>query len=178
MYFIWAVLLIVANLAAWLSNALTVPGNWLIVAFTACFAWFFPGDGDYGITWSTIAVLAGIAAMGEVIEFAAGAAVAGKRGGSRRGMALAIAGTLVGSTAGAFVALPIPVVGPVIGAIVGGAGGAFVGAWLGESWKGKPLKEGYHVATGAMIGRLLGTAGKLIVGATMVVIVAIDGLIV
>jgi uncharacterized protein len=173
-YFFWAVVLILANLAAWLSNALTVPGNWLIVAFTACFAWFLPGDGEYGITWTTVAVLAGIAAIGEVIEFAAGAAVAGKRGGSRRAMALAIAGTLIGSIAGAFVALPIPVVGPVIGAIGGGAVGAFVGAWLGESWKGKPLKEGYHIATGAMIGRLLGTAGKLIVGATMVVIAAID----
>lgn len=177
MYFFWAVVLILANAASWLSNAVAAPGNWLIVAFTACFAWFFPGDTERGITWTTVVVLAGIAAIGEAIEFAAGAAVAGKRGGSRRGMALAIAGTLIGSIAGAFVTLPIPIVGPIIGAIGGGAAGAFAGAWLGEYWKGKPLKEGYHIATGAMLGRLLGTAGKLIVGATMVVIAAIDALV-
>lgn len=177
MYFVWAVVLILANVAAWLSNAVTAPGNWLIVAFTALFAWFFPGDGDRGITWTTVAVLAGIAAIGEIIEFAAGAAVAGKRGGSRRGMALAVAGTLIGSIAGAFVALPIPIAGPVIGAIGGGAAGAFVGAWIGEYWKGKPLKEGYHIATGAMLGRLLGTAGKLVVGVIMVVIAAVDAIV-
>jgi len=176
-YYFWAVTLILANAISWLSNALSAPGNWLIVAFTALFAWFFPSDGDRGISWTTVGVLAGIAAIGEAIEFAAGAAVAGKRGGSRRGMALAVAGTLIGSIAGAFVTLPIPIVGPVIGAIAGGAAGAFAGAWVGEYWKGKPLKEGYHIATGAMLGRLLGTAGKLLVGATMVVIAAIDALI-
>ena len=177
MYFIWASLLILANALAWISNALTAPGNWLIVVFTALFAWFFPGDGERGIAWTTVGVLAAIAAIGEAVEFAAGAAVAGKRGGSRRGMALAVAGTLIGSIAGAFVTLPIPIIGPVIGAIFGGAAGAFTGAWIGEYWKGKPMKEGYHIATGAMIGRLLGTAGKLIVGATMVVIAAIDALV-
>lgn len=146
----------------------------MIVGFTAFFAWFFPGEGERGITWTTVAVLAGIAATGEVIEFFAGAAVAGKRGGSRRGMVLAIAGTLIGSLAGAFVAVPIPVLGPLVGAIGGGAVGAFAGAWVGEFWKGKPMQEGYHIATGAMIGRLLGTAGKLVVGAIMVVITAVD----
>lgn len=177
MYFVWAVLLIVANVTAWLSNALSAPGNWLIVVFTAFFAWFSPGDGERGIAWTTVAVLAGIAAIGEIIEFVAGAAVAGKRGGSRRGMALAVAGTLIGSIAGAFLTLPVPIIGPVIGAVFGGAAGAFAGAWAGEFWKGKPMKEGYHIATGAMIGRLLGTAGKLLVGATMVVIAAVDALV-
>lgn len=177
MYFFWATVLTLTNAVSWLSNALTAPGNWLIVVFTALFAWFFPGDGERGISWTTVGVLAAIAAVGEAIEFAAGAAVAGKRGGSRRGMALAVAGTLIGSITGAFVTLPIPVVGPVIGAIAGGAAGAFAGAWVGESWKGKPLKEGYHIATGAMLGRLLGTAGKLLVGATMVVIAAVDAFI-
>ena len=177
MYIVWAVVLILANATAWLSNALTAPGNWLIVAFTALFAWFFPGDGEPGITWTTVAILAGIATIGEIIEFVSGAAVAGKRGGSRRGMAMAVAGTLIGSITGAFLTLPIPIIGPVLGAIFGGAAGAFAGAWAGEFWKGKPMKEGYHIATGAMIGRLLGTVGKLIVGATMVVIAAIDAMV-
>jgi hypothetical protein len=31
-----------------------------------------------------------------------------------------------------------------------------------------------RVGTGAMVGRLLGTSGKLLVGATMVVVAAVD----
>jgi uncharacterized protein YqgC (DUF456 family) len=173
-YFVWASLLVIANLVAWLSNALSLPGNWLIVGFTACFAWLVPDGQHHGIAWTTVALLAVIAAIGEVVEMFAGAAVAGKRGGSRRGMVMAIAGTLVGSVLGAVIALPIPIVGSVMGAVVGGASGAFAGAWLGEIWKGKSLEEGYHIATGALLGRLLGTAGKLIVGAMMVVIATID----
>lgn len=174
MYFVWASLLVISNLAAWLSNALSLPGNWLIVVFTACFAWLVPDAQQHGIGWPTVALLVVIAAIGEVVELVASAAVAGKRGGSRRGMVMAIAGTVLGSILGAVIAVPIPIVGSVVGAIIGGASGAFAGAWLGEIWKGKPLEEGYHIATGALLGRLLGTAGKLIFGAMMVVIATID----
>jgi uncharacterized protein YqgC (DUF456 family) len=175
-YVVWLVLLVLANVAAWLSNALTMPGNWLIVLLSGCFAWFFPGGDQQGIAWTTVIALAVIATCGEVLEFASSAAVAGKRGGSRRGMVLAIAGTMLGSISGALVALPIPIAGSVLGAIFGGAAGAFAGAWLGETWKGKTIEEGYYIATGALIGRLVGTAGKLIVGAIMVVIATVDAL--
>jgi uncharacterized protein YqgC (DUF456 family) len=89
-------------------------------------------------------------------------------------MAMAVAGTMVGSILGAIFTIPIPIIGPIVGALAGGAGGAFCGAWLGEVWKGKTVEEGMHVGTGALLGRLLGTSGKLIVGAIMVVVAAID----
>lgn len=173
-YYIWGLLLVLANLTAWLSNAVALPGNWLILACTALFAWVFPKVPGPGISWTTVGILVAIAVFGELLEFLAGAAVAGQRGGSRRGMALAIVGTVVGSFGGAFVSLPVPLVGPVIGALVGGAIGAFVGAWSGEIWKGRSWREGLDVGKGAVLGRLLGTAGKLVLGALMVAIAAVD----
>ncbi len=174
MYYIWGLLLVLANLTAWLSNALSLPGNWLILAFTALFAWAFPKVPGPGIGWITVGILAGIAILGELVEFLAGAAVAGQRGGSRRGMVLAIFGTIAGSFGGAFVSLPVPLIGPVIGALAGGAVGAFAGAWIGEIWKGRTWQEGLDIGRGAVIGRLLGTAGKLILGVLMVAIAAVD----
>lgn len=177
MYYLWVLLLALANSGSWLANIVSLPGNWLIVLFTAIYAYFLPeGDGQ-GIGWLTVGFLIALALIGEVIEFAAGAAVAGQRGGSRRGMALAVVGTVGGSILGAIVSFPVPIVGPVIGALVGGALGAYGGAVAGEMWKGKTFDEGAYVGEGAAIGKLLGTAGKLSVGAMMVVVATIDSLL-
>ena len=89
------------------------------------------------------------------------------------GMLLAIVGTVVGSILGAIVGVPIPIVGPIIAAVGGGALGAFVGAYAGETWKGKTSAESIAVGKAALIGRLLGTMGKLIIGAMMVVVTAL-----
>jgi uncharacterized protein YqgC (DUF456 family) len=111
-----------------------------------------------------------------LVELAAGAAGVAKEGGSRRGMILSVLGAALGSIAGAVVGIPIPVVGPIIAALGGAAAGAFCGAYVGESWKGKLHAETMTVSKAALIGRLLGTVGKLVVGAVMVVLVAIDAL--
>lgn len=177
MYYLWVLLLALGNSSAWLANIVSLPGNWLIVVFTAIYAYLLPeGDGQ-GIGWLSVGFLLALSIIGEVIEFAAGAAVAGQRGGSRRGMALAVAGTVAGSLAGAIISFPIPIIGPVVGALLGGALGAYGGAVAGEMWKGKTFEEGAYVGEGAAIGKLLGTAGKLCVGALMVVVATIDSLI-
>jgi uncharacterized protein YqgC (DUF456 family) len=174
LWIVWLVLLCIINLLSWSANLLSLPGNWLIVLATAIYAYFFPESLTSGVGWMGVGILLVLAVLGEIIEFVAGAAMAGKRGASRRAMALAVAGTMAGSILGAVFTIPIPIIGPIVGALAGGAGGAFCGAWLGEVWKGKTVEEGMHVGTGAFLGRLLGTSGKLIVGAIMVVVAAID----
>ena len=177
MYYLWVLLLALGNSSAWIANVVSLPGNWLVVMFTAIYAYVLPeGDGQ-GIGWITVGFLFALAVIGEVIEFAAGAAVAGQRGGSRRGMALAVVGTVAGSLLGAIVSFPVPIVGPVVGALIGGALGAYGGAVAGEMWKGKTFDEGAYVGEGAAIGKWLGTAGKLCVGALMVVVATIDSLL-
>jgi hypothetical protein len=69
--------------------------------------------------------------------------------------------------------IPVPVVGSLIGAVAGGAAGAFGGAYAGEAWKGRTEDERMAVSTAAMVGRVLGTVGKLGIGAVMVVVTAV-----
>ena len=63
-YYFTAILLVMAALAAWLSTLLTLPGNWLIAAMAACFAWVFPAglavaevDSRPGLSWTVVGVL-------------------------------------------------------------------------------------------------------------------------
>jgi uncharacterized protein YqgC (DUF456 family) len=115
-----------------------------------------------------------LAIVGEVVEFAAGAAGAAKRGASRRSVLLAIIGALVGSIGGVIVGVPIPLIGSLIGAILGGALGAFAGAYIGEAWKGRDEDQRVAAGRGAFAGRIWGTVAKLAIGAIMLVIIAWD----
>ena len=174
MVILWAVLLLAANLIAWISTAFGLPGNWLIVLFTALYAYLQPVDQSPSVSWTVVIAILVLAIIGEIIEFLAGAAGAAKQGGSRRGIIFSIVGTIVGSILGATVGVPIPVIGPIIGAVGGGAVGAFAGAYLGESAAERTTSERIAIGKGAMIGRLLGTASKLIVGIVMVIVVGFD----
>ena len=174
------VLLFIANTACWLGTIFTLPGNWVIVGLAALCAFFLPEQADsaLGFTLLSVVILALLAGLGELIEFLASAAGAAKQGASRRAMALSLAGAAVGSITGAIIGVPVPVVGPIIAAIGGGALGAFGGAYLGEYWKGRANHERLSISTGAMIGRVLGTVGKLIVGAAMVAYATVESFIV
>lgn len=174
MVYLWATLLLLANLLAWVSTVFTLPGNWLIVIFTALYAWISPADQHPRVSWIVVAVVAGLALFGEIVEFLAGAAGAAKQGASRRGVVWSIVGAVVGSLVGAMLAMPIPIIGPLIGAVGGGCVGAFAGAYLGESGSSRTHGERMAIGRGALVGRLLGTAGKLGIGAVMLVVVTLD----
>ncbi|MGQ0637271.1 MAG: DUF456 family protein [Planctomycetaceae bacterium] len=176
-YYFWAILLIAGNLGALAGTMFSLPGNWLIVGLTALFAWLVKGPEGLGIGWWGVGALIVLATVGEIVEFAAGAAGAAKSGGSRRGMVLALGGSLAGSIVGVFLGSPIPLVGSLVGAIGGGALGAFCGAYVGEAWKGREEDHRIAVSKAALVGRLLGTVGKLTIGAVMVVLAAADALI-
>ena len=175
-YYLWALLLVACAAAAWLLNLVMLPGNWIIVGSAALFAWLLPETEGRGITWTIVIVLAVLAAIGEVFEFAAGAAGAAKQGASRRAIVLSMVGAIVGSIAGLGIGapIPIPIAGPLAMAIVGGAAGAFGGAYLGEAWKGRDEAARTAAGRGAFIGRIWGTVGKFAVGAVMLAVVAWD----
>ena len=173
-HYAWVVALLLGASAAWTVNFVAMPGNWIIVGFAALFAWALPSSAEQ-IGWQTVGVLAGLAVLGEVLEFSAGAAGAANQGASRRSVALALVGTFVGSIAGVIVGLPVPLIGPLLGALAGGAGGAYAGAYLGEMWKGNDAEKSASVGRGALVGRLLGTAGKMLVGIVMIGTIAVHG---
>jgi uncharacterized protein YqgC (DUF456 family) len=176
LYYTLAIGLVAAGMVCWLTNLLSLPGNWALLGLTALFAWLVPHENSRGVSWSTVWVLLTLAIVGEIIEFVAGAAGAAKRGASRRSIWLSLIGALAGSIGGGIVGLPIALVGSPIAALLGGAIGAFVGAYLGETWAKRPGDHSLEVAKGAFFGRLWGTVGKLAVGAVMVGVTAVDAL--
>ena len=169
-YWLSITLLIVAAIAGWASNFITLPGNWIVVAL-AIGAALFEADGEPVLSWTAVAILLALGLAGEGLEFLASAAGAKKQGASRRGVVLAIAGAMTGSLVGAGAGVPIPVVGPLVGAVLGGGIGAFGGAYLGEWWKrDRSHRDRMSIAAAAFGGRLVGTLGKLAVGSVMLVV--------
>lgn len=174
MYWVWATLLVLASIAAWLTNLFSLPGNWMVVGLLALFVFLVPPTDGRGIAWWMVLISASIAAVGELIEFAAGAAGAAKVGGSRRAMLLAVVGAMVGSIVGAVVGIPIPFIGPLIAALGGASVGAFAGAYLGETWKGRLHGDRMEISRAALLGRLFGTLGKLVAGGVMLALICLD----
>ncbi|MBX3432851.1 MAG: DUF456 domain-containing protein [Pirellulales bacterium] len=181
LYYTLAALLIAACTLAWLGNLFGAPGNWVIAGLAALFAWLASDPTGRGVSWTCVFVLLALAAVGEVVEFVAGAAGAAKQGASRRSMIYSLVGGFTGSLLGAGAGLPVPVVGSLLGsllgALAGGSAGAFAGAYYGEASRERPHDESIAVGKAAMRGRLWGTLGKLAIGAVMLGVTTADALI-
>ncbi|MEN6459716.1 MAG: DUF456 family protein [Thermoguttaceae bacterium] len=166
-----SLLLLTVLLAAWLLTLLGLPGNWMMVVVAGLHAWLVPAKSAAALGWKVVVVLAVLAALGELLELLTGAAGTAKAGGTRRAALLALAGSIGGGLLGLFIGLPIPLIGPVIAAVLCAGFGAMAGAMLGEGWAGKNLRTSWPVGKAAFWGRLLGTLGKLSVGAAMIAVV-------
>ena len=165
-----AIMLAIVAVVGWLSQLVGLPGNWVIVVAAAVYAWLLPSDGRLALGWDTVMVLVVLGVIGEIIESVAGALGVSKAGGSRRSAMLALFGSIIGGVVGLFIGVPIPVVGSLAAAVLFAGLGALVGALVGESSAGRDLGSSLAVGRAAFVGRVLGTAGKLIVGSVMVVV--------
>ena len=173
---LFALLLLIVLLACWPLSLLSLPGNWMMVAAAAVYAYFMPADSRAAIGWMTITAMLVLAGLGEVIELLAGAVGTAQAGGTRRGAVLALLGSVVGGLVGLLVGIPIPIVGSFFAAILFAALGALVGAMLGEFWAGRKWGASWRVGTAAFGGRLFGTLGKMAAGA-MILVLALAALL-
>ncbi len=167
-------LLILVLLASWVLNLLGLPGNWLIVALTAIYAYLVPAESPGAIGWKTVLMLLVLAVLGEIVELMAGAMSVAKLGGSRRGALMALAGSFIGGIVGMVVGLPIPLVGSVTAAVLMASVGALIGAILAERRQGRSFSESWRIGKGAFWGRLLGTLAKAGIGAIMIAAVVVS----
>ena len=154
---------------SWLLTLFGLPGNWCILVIAVLYELVAP-DGRFELSWSMIGILAGLAIVGEILEFAAGAVGVRQTGGSRRSAAYSLVGSLAGGIVGAGVGLPIPIVGSIVGVLVFAGLGALVGAAAGEYTEGRELTGSLQVGAAAFVGRVCGSVGKSIVGAVMVAV--------
>ena len=170
MDYLWAALLLIAILIGWVMTLLSLPGNWLMIAAAALFAFLIPPESSLAITWPWVVGLVVLALLGELAELVAGALGVASGGGSKRGAALAVVGSVVGGMLLVWVGLPVPIIGPVVAAFLGAALGALGGAMLGEAWKGRSLGESWEVGQAAFWGRLLGSVAKVTIASAMVIV--------
>lgn len=172
-YYTTGVTLIVASVAAWVGSFYRWPGNWIVVAMAGASAWFLPQkDSGLGLSWTTVAVLAGVAVIGELVEYFAGRS-SGQAGGiPRRSLVIALVGGISGALVGSALPLPIPFVGSSLSLLLGTLTGAWGGAYFGEAiYSDRPGWSRFKIHT-SLVTRLLGTVGKLVAGLTIVAVLA------
>src|SRR2546422_9199049 len=111
------VLLALCLLAGLVLVPLGLPGLWVMVAGVVGYGWLTDFR-SVGVT--TIALVLGLALVGEIVETWLGFRLARRYGGSSR----AGWGALVGGIVGAVVGVPVPIIGSVIAGLVGSFAGA------------------------------------------------------
>src|SRR5947209_16692495 len=146
-------LLALCCLAGLVLVPLGLPGLWVMVAGVVGYGWLTDFR-SVGVT--TIALVLGLALVGEIVETWLGFRLARRYGGSRR----AGWGALVGGVVGAVVGVPVPVVGSVIGAFVG----SFGGAALFEYAYSRRADVAVGAGWGAVVGRAAAAAAKIALG--------------
>ena len=155
MIYFWLILLIIVN-AFWLGLVFfALPGNWLMIITTILFVLW---QKNIFSIYTIIAAIV-LAFVGEILEFAAGASGAKAAGGGKKAMAAAIIGAIIGAVIGTIL-IPIP----IFGTLIGSATGAALAVLVIERTGGKELKKSLKIATGAGVGRVLGTSAKFIAG--------------
>ena len=152
-YVVWSLLLIIASLFVYLG----LGGNFIILGLALVHALVTGFD---PIGWRLLLVLAGIALLGEGIEFVVGTFWVAKKGATRWGVIGAFAGGLLGAALGNGI---VPVVGAVLGSFVGAFAGAVGGEYLARERLEPSLRVGGH----AFLGRLLAILVKHLLGLVM-----------
>jgi hypothetical protein len=158
-------LIIIGGVIGLLLIPFGLPGLWVILLGILGYGWLT--DFQTISVWF-LALMIGLAILGEVFEAWIGFGYAKKYGGSSR----AGWGALVGGLVGAVVGVPVPVIGSVIGGFVG----AFVGAALFEYTKAKQVEGSAKAGWGAVLGRAFAAAMKMAVGVVMLVAALFAGL--
>jgi uncharacterized protein YqgC (DUF456 family) len=144
-------LLVVLTVAAGLVGTVVpaLPGVPLIFAGLFLGAWI--GDFEQ-VGWTSIGILAVLAAVAWVVDFIAGAAGARYLGASSR--------AFWGATLGAIVGIFFGLVGMLLG--------PFIGAVLGELSGGSDVVQSGRAGVGAWIGMVIATAIKLSIAFLMI----------
>jgi len=132
---------------------LGLPGLWVMVGGILAYGWL---TGFRSVGVATIAIVLGLAFLGEIIENWIGFRYAKRYGGSTRSGW----GALIGGLIGAVIGVPVAVIGSVIGAFVG----SFEYSYSRHA--GVATRAGW----GAVVGRAAGAAVKIALGLVIAVI--------
>lgn len=133
---------------------LGIPGGW--VAFAAIVV-FDIATGFSTVGWVLLAVMLGIALLGEIIESFFGLVYVAQRGATKWGVLGVFVGGLAGAVGGGFVV-------PFIGSILLGLAGAFAGAVLFEYLYYRSMDRALQTGFSAFLGKLAAMLVKFALG--------------
>jgi len=153
------VLLFALSLVGLTMIPLGLPGLWVMVVGILAYGWLTQFR-SVGI--AMIAIVLGLAFLGEIIENWIGFRYAKRYGGSTRSGW----GALIGGLIGAMIGVPVAVIGSVIGAFIG----SFIGAALFEYSYSRHPGVATRAGWGAVLGRAAGAAVKIALGVVIAVI--------
>ena len=153
------VLLIALSVIGLALIPLGLPGLWVMVGGILAYGWL-TGFRSVGVIM--IAIVLGIAFLGEIIDNWLGFRFAKRYGGSTRSGW----GALLGGLVGAVIGVPIALIGSVIGAFVG----SFIGAALFELSYSRHAGVAARAGWGAVMGRVAAAAVKIALGIVLAVI--------
>ena len=156
-FFLWSFLLIAASLFVYLG----LGGTFIIIGLALVHALITGFD---PISWKLLAILLGLALLGEGIEFVVGTFYVAKKGASKAGVIGAFAGGFAGAAAGNGL---VPVIGAILGSFLGGFGGAV----LGEYYSREKLEPSLRIGGHAFLGRLLAILIKHVIALVMVFLI-------
>lgn len=142
-----------------------LPGLWVMVLGVIGYGWL---TSFRTIGVATIAIVLGLALIGEILEAWVGFGLTRRYGGSSR----AGWGALVGGIVGAVIGVPVPIIGSVIGAFVGAFAGAAVFEYSWSRTPGTAVRAGW----GALLGRAAAAAAKIALGIVIAVVAAFAAL--
>ncbi|MBC22329.1 MAG: hypothetical protein CMJ32_00225 [Phycisphaerae bacterium] len=161
MLYLAGVLFVLTGMFCVVLSIVGLPGTWLMILLAVVVdlvdSFYLSSNLRPTFSWQVLIVCGVLGLIGEILEFFATGIGAKKAGASGRGMFGSFIGAMVGVVAGTFL-IPIPVLGSIAGAVAGAAGGAILGELTHED---KEFKDTIKPATGAMVGRLMGTLSKL-----------------
>lgn len=141
-----------------------LPGTWIILADALALRFL---TGPEVLSWQVLLVLFIAAFFGEVLEFYSAVAGARQRTDLKGIAPAAIAGGIMGGILGAAFFFGL-------GALPGAAAGSFAGVFILALASGSKPGEAAGIGAGALVGRLKGTAIKLIASVAMIAILIVS----
>lgn len=144
-----------------LLQVVGVPANWVVLAILAVYKLLGPAASVAGLSWTFLLVMAGLAALGEILEWGIQLKFGRRYGSTAKGNI----GGIIGSIIGAIVLLPLFF---GFGAVIGALAGAYIGCFVVEFVSSRGLRAANAAAWGAFVGRFLGMSLKLGIGISIV----------
>lgn len=162
MTLVWTALFLFLLLGVLALHIFSLPANWILLVLAVVWKFSHP---ELAMSWGFVLLLAGLAALGEALEWL-GQLAGGKRFGATGKGAF---GGIVGAIVGAIVCAPLFF---GIGALFGAIGGAYAGCLILELGQGRSFSESNKAAWGAFFGKIFGLIAKFGAGMAMLAALA------